>query len=341
MQPVRIRNVAVAHPPLRIRQDDAAEQIERASPGASHVRLISRATQIDERALGLTPEEIGALGTIEQRNAAYRPLAADLAARACGGALGDMPPSAVRILATSSCTGYTVPSWSSSMAQRLGFGCDTVRLPITEAGCAGGVVAIARAVDYLRSHPRASGLAAAAEICSTSFHRGDGESTLLSNLIFADGAGAALLEQGAGAGFEVVDSASMLVPDSERLLGFDLRDAGFTPVLDRRLAAALPAPLAAAADRMLAANGLARDDVSAWLLHPGGARVLSRVEQTLGLRREHTRWSWDSMREYGNTSSAAIFDVMRRALADGVRGNVVVAAFGPGVAIELLLLRAT
>ena len=48
------------------------------------------------------------------------------------------------------------------------------------------------------------------------------------------------------------------------------------------------------------------------------------------------------MREFGNTSSAAIFDVLRRYIDDAQPGEyAVAAAFGPGVSIELLLLRAS
>ena len=45
------------------------------------------------------------------------------------------------------------------------------------------------------------------------------------------------------------------------------------------------------------------------------------------------------MREFGNTSSAAIFDVIRRYLdSPSEPGPVVIAAFGPGVSVELLLV---
>ena len=47
------------------------------------------------------------------------------------------------------------------------------------------------------------------------------------------------------------------------------------------------------------------------------------------------------MKECGNMSSAAIFDVIRRYQedADAPLGLAVIAAFGPGVSIELLLVR--
>ncbi|MEO9254490.1 MAG: type III polyketide synthase, partial [Tepidiformaceae bacterium] len=61
----------------------------------------------------------------------------------------------------------------------------------------------------------------------------------------------------------------------------------------------------------------------------------------LGLERAQTHYSWESMAEFGNTSSAAIFDVIRRYMEGQPRGYSLVAAFGPGVSIELLLVHAS
>jgi alkylresorcinol/alkylpyrone synthase len=113
-------------------------------------------------------------------------------------------------------------------------------------------------------------------------------------------------------------------------------------VLSRELATLLPRPTTEAADTLLMRNGLDRSDIAAWLVHPGGARILAALEQALNVGREQLRWSWESMREFGNTSSAAIFDVTRRYFVERVPGDyAVAAAFGPGVSIELLLLRAS
>lgn len=81
--------------------------------------------------------------------------------------------------------------------------------------------------------------------------------------------------------------------------------------------------------------------MTAWLLHPGGARILSQIALAGAIPREQLRWSWDSMEASGNMSSAAIFDVIRRYQDDEAAepGYAVVAAFGPGVSIELMLVR--
>lgn len=355
MNRVRIAQVAVAHPAHRISQDEAADRISRVLarsrfPAGTRglarlagldrrVRALARGSHTRQRALVLPPGELESIGAIEARNAVYRRHAGALAGEAVEAL--KISPSSVRALVTSSCTGYHLPGWAADLVEDLGLPCDTMRLPITEAGCAGGAVALARTVDFLRTHPGAA-LTVACELCSLAFHADPDEGNLTASLIFGDGAGAALLNTLPGPGLEVVDSASVLIPRSRDALGFELRDAGFYPILDRRLVDLLPPATERAAAALLHRHGLTLDAVGAWLVHPGGARILERLAAGLGLGEGALRWSWDSLRDYGNTSSAAIFDVLRRYL-DEPRPDEwgIVVAFGPGVSIELLLVRRT
>ncbi len=339
MESVRIVSAGVAHPPYRVPQAEAARQIGLFAGDPRRVAAIARGTKIASRAVTLAPDELAKLGGIEERNRIYQNTAPGLALEAAARALGESSREQVGCLVTSSCTGYSVPGWNVQLVEQLGLRCDTARLPITESGCAGGVVALAHAAHYLRAHPGASALAVAAELCSLSFHAGGGEGNITSTLIFGDGAGACLLQAGEGPGARVLDSMTMLIPGTRDALGFDLTGHGFYPVLKRELVTLLPPAVEAAAAQLLTRNRLSPADVRAWLLHPGGARILSGIEARLGLKRESTRWSWDSMREHGNTSSAAIFDVIRRYLEwPPEPGPAVIAAFGPGVSVELLLV---
>ena len=341
MQTVRIASVAVAHPPNRVTQAEAAARIGVLSGDPRRVTALARASRISTRSTVLPPADLAALGAIESRNDIYHEVAPRIALRAAENALGESLRTEVGALVTSSCTGYSVPGWGVDLVQDLGLRCDTARLPITEAGCAGGAVAIARAADYLSARPGASALAVASELCSLAFHAGGGEGNLTATLIFGDGAGAALLQTGPGRGLEVVDTMSVLIPGTQATLGFALTDHGFYPILTRELVDVLPGPTVTAVTTLLDRNGLDVDSLDACLLHPGGARILTSLERALGLPRGKARWSWDSMREFGNTSSAAIFDVIRRYLEGEPRGYSLVAAFGPGVSIELMLVRAS
>jgi alkylresorcinol/alkylpyrone synthase len=196
----------------------------------------------------------------------------------------------------------------------------------------------------VRAHPEQEALVVAAEICSLAFHPSNEAGNLTSALIFGDGAGAAVVggsATGDGAGLEIVDSFSALVPGSQDALGFALTGNGFLPLLTREIADLLPAPSQDAVEQLLGRHGLRPADLGFWLVHPGGPRILSAIERRFGLGDGALCWSWQSLREAGNTSSASIFDVIRRYLADADagRGWGVVLAFGPGISLELLLVR--
>lgn len=342
MLPVAITRTCAVHPPYWVSRDEAVARISAATGEARRAEAIARGSGIERRATSIPPSEVGALGSIAERNAIYRSVAPGLALEAAREALDCAkeagPPG---LLITSSCTGYMVPGWDVTVAQELCLPHDLVRLPLTQAGCSGGALALSRAADYLRVHPDRSALVVAVELCSLAFHPDGAAGNLVSALLFGDGAGAALLETGDLDGLRVADSLSTLLPHSQDALGFDLTDRGFYPLLALDLAELLPTPTLAAAARLLSRNGLSPRDLSFLLIHPGGPRILDTLEASFELPREAARWSHDSLREQGNTSSAAIFDVIRRYLADegAPRGWGLVAAFGPGVSIELLLVQ--
>jgi fungal type III polyketide synthase len=64
------------------------------------------------------------------------------------------------------------------------------------------------------------------------------------------------------------------------------------------------------------------------------------VEQAMGLTPEHLRASYDIYMNHGNSSSATVFAVIDRLLRMG-QGNEYIAscAFGPGIAIEMMMLK--
>lgn len=77
-----------------------------------------------------------------------------------------------------------------------------------------------------------------------------------------------------------------------------------------------------------------------WALHPGGSTIITGVEQALNLTQDHLRASYEIYVNYGNSSSATIMSVMDklRNLGDG-REHVVACAFGPGISLEMMILR--
>jgi alkylresorcinol/alkylpyrone synthase len=85
-------------------------------------------------------------------------------------------------------------------------------------------------------------------------------------------------------------------------------------------------------------------DLRTFILHPGGKRILLALQQALGLGAEDLGPSWDVLRRFGNQSSASVLFVLHewmtaRRPAPGVLGAL--AAFGPGLTAESVLLRWT
>ena len=77
-----------------------------------------------------------------------------------------------------------------------------------------------------------------------------------------------------------------------------------------------------------------------WALHPGGSTIITGVEQAMNLTVDHLRASYEIYVSYGNSSSATIIAVMDklRNMGEG-REHVVACAFGPGISLEMMILR--
>ena len=76
-------------------------------------------------------------------------------------------------------------------------------------------------------------------------------------------------------------------------------------------------------------------------VHPGGRSILDKVEHSLGLTEKQLVPARETLRTYGNMSSATVLFVLRHILdapdtADGDR--VAAMAFGPGLTVESALL---
>ncbi len=125
-------------------------------------------------------------------------------------------------------------------------------------------------------------------------------------------------------------------------MGFVLKETGLHIVLSRDVPDMIRGRIRDLVQGFLQRHGLVPGGIDAFVLHPGGRKLLVAIEEELALRREHTQPSWDVLAEYGNLSSASVLFVLhewltRRPPAPGSLG--LMAAFGPGFTAEQLLLQ--
>ena len=343
----RILATGTAVPPFALDAAGCAWALDRAfAPHTPDVRPLLRMAAncgVRERRIALPVEEILAPRSLDASNRRYAALAVDLGAAAARQALerARIDAAAIGLVITTSCTGYMLPSLDAHLVGQLGLRPDVRRLPITELGCLAGAAAIARAADLLAARGGAA-LVVAAEFPSLTFQPADGSmDNVVSALVFGDGVGATVLAGDDGPGIEVVASRSLIVPDTLGEMGFDLRDGGFHVVLSKDVPRLLAGPLRGAVSTLLGAHHLSPRDLGFACIHPGGPKILRAVDAALGVE-GLTAASWATLAEYGNQSSAAVLFILDRLLAEtpppaGSFG--LLAGFGPGLSLELSLLR--
>ena len=91
----------------------------------------------------------------------------------------------------------------------------------------------------------------------------------------------------------------------------------------------------------MCARGLRRQDVSRWILHPGGRRIIEVMSERLGLTAQDLAATEAVLSEHGNMSSVTVLFVLDQILRcqrprPCERG--LLGAFGPGFGAELALL---
>ena len=284
---------------------------------------------------------------LSQISREYQEHAIKLGRQVAGDALAraEMEPKEIDLIITVSCTGVMIPSLDAHLINALGFRQDVRRLPITELGCAAGAASLARASDFLRAFPDRNVLVVAVELPSLTFQRGDiSQANLISTVLFGDGAAAAVVTGRATAGPRILDTESFLFPDSIDAMGFDLKETGFHIVLSKDVPQLIREKIKGVMDGFLARHAMTRAQMSAFVLHPGGQKLLLFIEEELGLCRCDTQFSWDVLAEYGNLSSASVLFVLHEWLNKGkVKPGEygILAAFGPGFSAEMVLLQWT
>jgi alkylresorcinol/alkylpyrone synthase len=337
----RIAAMATAAPPITA----SADEVWAALASAQRRRIPRLSSQEGARTRQLA-EPLSSLvqpRSQSQQTDAYLVHARALSRQVCCEALeaSGVPRGDIGLIIGVSCTGVVLPSLDAELIPQLGLSAGVARLPITELGCGGGVAGLARAVDYLRAYPERAALLFAVELPSLTFQPDDHSvDNLVASMVFGDGAGAAILSADApGAGWSIEHCGTRLVPEGAEHLGYELRDGGLRVVLSRELPRVVEASLRSAVESFLAEAGCQLSDIDMVAAHPGGPRIVDAVERALRLPPATLATSRQVFERFGNASSAGIFFVLEALRQSGARGRVLTIAFGPGLSIELALMR--
>jgi len=269
-------------------------------------------------------------GIVERRWVGPAETTASLATEAVAVALKDAgcTPDAVGLLVLATCTpDQVLPHSGAAVCDALGIGCGSFDL---HAACAGFVDALVVGAGLVTTAPGPI-VVVGVERLTSIVDPGDRTTAVL----FADGAGAVVIEPGDGAllgwdaGTDGALHTILEVPAGDRFIQMDGGE------VFRRAVRVLVDSTAAACKRA----GIEPADVDLFVPHQANVRIIEAARARLGISEERTVVNLD---RWGNTSAASIPIALSEAAAAGrVRsGDIVLASgFGAGMTWASAVLR--
>ena len=291
------------------------------------------------------------------RNDRYRSEAPALAKRASSAALqaSGLMSEEITHLVTVSCTGFNAPGIDIALIDELELPYTTQRIQVGFMGCHAAINGLRAANGIVAADKDAKVLMCCVELCSLHYQYGMVTDHIVSNALFADGSAAIVLESDedpidSSSSIESTHSTSLqlgsvdatgsfLVPKSRDAMTWCIGDNGYQMTLSARVPHLIEEHLAAYLSDFLQQHGESLGSIGGWAVHPGGSRILSAVENALALPDDALATSRSVLADHGNMSSATMLFILERFAAKNQPKPWVMLGFGPGLEIEVSLIR--
>jgi alkylresorcinol/alkylpyrone synthase len=335
--------VVVEFPPHQVGQQEALSGLT--GFGGPQFDRFGAAAGVQTRRIALPLSQYGKLSGFTEANDIFIETALELGERALLSAFdaAKITPADVDIVFSTTVTGLAVPTLEARLATRVGLRPDVKRVPLFGLGCVAGAAGVAHMHDYLLAFPDQVSVLLAVELCSLTLQRDDYSiANLVAASLFGDGV-AAVVAKGPALtpmGPRVLATRSRLYPDTEEVMGWNIGSNGFQIKLSTEVANVAEKYLGEDVSIFLKDHGLTPADISTWVCHPGGPKVIEAVERALDLPADALDHTRNSLRDNGNLSSVSVLDVLRANMADpplpGSFGLMM--AMGPAFCSELVLL---
>ncbi|WP_452220164.1 type III polyketide synthase [Lacinutrix salivirga] len=299
---------------------------------------------VDRRYSIMDAEDVFNKTSFEEKNDIYSREVVKLAEQSLVKALNkaSLKPTDIDYIITVSCTGIMIPSMDAYLINNLKMKQDIVRLPVTEMGCAAGVSGIIYAKNFLKANPNKRAAVIAVESPTATFQLDDFSMVnIVSAAIFGDGAASVILSSYEDEiGPKIIDEAMYHFYDAETMMGFKLVNTGLQMILDKAVPETISEHFPKIVHPFLERNNLTIQDVNHLIFHPGGKKIVQTVEDLFGSLGKNIDDTKETLRLYGNMSSATVLYVLERfmdkQLPKGDRGLML--SFGPGFSAQRILL---
>jgi len=248
-------------------------------------------------------------------------------------------------LITVSCTGMYAPGIDIEIVQQLNLNPSTKRTSINFMGCYGAFNAIKVADSICQSNCNANVLVVCVELCTIHFQKSMHLDNIISNSIFSDGAACVLIQaqKNQKKYFSLESFHNDLLPQAKNEMAWHIGDNGFDIVLSSYVPDVVQSGIANFTHNLLNQYQVSLSDIDFYAIHPGGLKILQACEAALSINKDHNKYSYQILKQYGNMSSATVLFVLKAIWDDISRDDhqkmIFSCAFGPGLTLESMMLK--
>jgi alpha-pyrone synthase len=359
-----VEAIATGTPDNIVQQSEAAKfvaNLPSLKKNQSRIEQLYQNTCIETRhmAVNLLSEEQFAFcrerNTIQARMEMYRQHSIPLAEKVARAAIAKTDSQTIKdeigLIVFVSSTGFVAPGVDAELIKRLGLRRDTARVTVNFMGCAAAMNGLRVAADYVRAYPTRKALVVCLELSSVNAVFEDNLNDIVIHSIFSDGCAAVVIgacrEDAAKASgkIAITEHFSHLIENTEDGIVLGIEDNGITCQLSRYLPDYIEAGVGSIIENFLASQELSKEDIDLWAVHPGGTKIIQKVQTSLGLTDSQVADSWEILRQYGNMLSASVLFVMER-MFERLENNFksepitgIAFSFAPGVGLEGILFQ--
>lgn len=190
-------------------------------------------------------------------------------------------------LITVSCTGLSAPGLDIDIVQHMKLKSTINRTSINFMGCYAAIHALKQADYICKSEPDAIVLVVCVELCTIHFQKINDLDNITANLLFADGAAAALIVADSFAsrnnfrGFGIKQFHSQISLNGKSDMAWQLSSTGFLMTLSSYIPQLIEQGFKTLFDKAIQQMKIKRDDITHWAIHPGGRKILDIIQKDL------------------------------------------------------------
>ena len=247
-------------------------------------------------------------------------------------------------LITVSCTGMSAPGLDLQVMELMDLPQNIYRTSINFMGCYAAIHGLKIADAICRSEKNAKVMIVCTELCTLHFQKEPTVDSIASSLLFGDGAAAVLVTNNEynKKGLRLDQFYSEVISKGKKDMAWELSSSGFLMTLSGFVPELLEEDFNPLVTKALEKANVDRKEIAQWCVHPGGRRILDAIHRSLSFTNGDLKYSYETLKEVGNLSSATILFVLKKIMNSGLTSGqrVFGAAFGPGLTMETFVANA-